>query len=37
MQYPTPSEVEQSLKRFAEEIGDTLSGWADQEQTWAAC
>ena len=23
MQYPTPSEVEQSLKRFAEEIGDT--------------
>ena len=23
VQYPTPSEVEQSLKRFAEEIGDT--------------
>ncbi len=23
MPYPTPSEVEQSLKRFAEEIGDT--------------
>src|SRR3954471_8814667 len=23
MQYPTPSDVEQSLKRFAEEIGDT--------------
>jgi hypothetical protein len=23
MQYPTPSEVEQSLKLFAEEIGDT--------------
>ena len=23
MQYPTPIEVEQSLKRFAEEVGDT--------------
>ena len=23
MQYPTPIEIEQSLKRFAEEIGDT--------------
>ena len=23
MQYPTPSEVEQSLKRFAEEVGDS--------------
>ena|SRR5215217_5377473 len=23
MQYPTPSEIEQSLKRFAEEVGDT--------------
>jgi hypothetical protein len=23
MQYPTSSEIEQSLKRFAEEVGDT--------------